>query len=1158
VETIKGLFPATNGVPTLRIGDGSPVAISKGLKVGAVLSGGQAPGGHNVVAGLYDAVKRTGPDSVFYGFCDGPHGIFNGNVTRIDDVMMDGYRNTGGFDMIGSGRHKIETPEQFAQSVAVCTQLDLDGLIVIGGDDSNTNAALLAEHFMAKGCKTKVIGCPKTIDGDLKCPPEIPVSFGFDTACRTYAELVGNVAVDALSAQKYYHFCRLMGRSASNIALEVALLTNPNVCLLGEEVQKKNLSLKQITQDLVSMIKQRSADGKNYGVVILPEGLIEFIPEFNAMIAEINELGDGLQESDVIAKLSPENAERFQYLPGFIRAQLLLDRDPHGNVQVAKIDTEQLLASCIEEELGRLKAAGEFSGSFTAQFHAFGYEGRAGLPSRFDATYCYVLGYTAGVLLASGATGLISSVKNLAKPVVEWQCGGVPVTSLCVVERRKGKDKPVIRKALVELEGPLSQPFQAWSKIRDMLALDDHYLCPGPLQYDDACPTSLNLPVTLQLELGGNLEAIDMSKPEPQKFGKFVFCPRPLNTRSTVQKWRSESVSKAGFVYDLSKVAGFRSYTTRPPVRADGDAIRKALPSTFAQPLIELKPSEKTADKEHFEPPSRVAAAPEARSAVEMAVPPGAKVGIVFCGRQAPGGHDALFGITEALRAKGGEAWGFVGGAKGLFGGHAVPMEEVVDQYRRTGGFELLGRSADRVSTTEHGVASEDDCDKVLATCKKLGLTGLILVGGCRTATDAMYLAEHFAKKSSSTAVILLPCGIEGSLLNPFVEASLGFDSASKTIAQLVANTCTDGASARKYYYFLRCMDGSSTGLECTSHLSMEVALSVKPNMVIIGEEVADKRLTMKDIVNNIADVICARAHAGKNFGTIVIPEGLFAAIPETRVLISELAKCKAKTLEEALPFLSTFSAALLKSFPEYIQKDFMKERQSDGMVDLSKVHSAEMIGELVEVELKKRKQTSGDEHPCAQNKIYKGSFSPVMQFLGYQARTSMPSDFDAQYGRALGNTAGILAALGCNGYLASVSGLAGPVQDWRLAGAPISAICDSTDEGVRVRPTPVPIHGAAWQQWVKQRAKIAEEDLYCNPGPIQFAGPDSQRVTETLTHRASQWGEAKNYLGTIDALEAKIDLLVQACRPGCEASLARVANRTLGSMEEILALMSE
>jgi len=1131
VDDIKGLFPTTHGVPHCTLGSGVAVAeAGGGLRVGVVLSGGQAPGGHNVVAGLYDAVKKTGPESAFYGFLDGPHGIFTGNVTRIDDAMMDSYRNTGGFDMIGSGRHKIETPEQFQDSQSVCQQLNLDGLVVIGGDDSNTNAALLAEYFASTGCKTKVIGCPKTIDGDLKCPPSIPVSFGFDTACRTYSELVGNIALDALSAQKYYHFCRLMGRSASNIALEVALLTNPNVCLLGEEVQAKDLSLKELTSQLVSLIQSRAAEGKNYGVVVLPEGLIEFIPEFNNMITEINELGDGLKEEEVLGKLSAANAEKFRFLPDFLRAQLLLDRDPHGNVQVAKIETEKLLASCIDQELRRLKSAGEFNGTFRAQFHAFGYEGRAGLPSRFDATYCYVLGYTAGALLAAGRTGLISSVQSLSKPVAEWVCGGVPITSLCVVERRKGKFKPVIRKALVELEGPLSQPFAAWASIRDRLALEDHYRCPGPLQFDHGCPTSLDLPITLALELGGSLEPLSEAKLVPQKFGAFLYCPRPLADRAPLQRWRTESASHAVAAVDAANMVGVLGEKTRPPLSTDCEQIHAAFPALFAAPLVEFK---------------------KAQDGLTPVVSSPPKLGMVFCGRQVPGGHDVLYGAVEALQAKGGTVVGFVGGVAGLYAGHAVSLDDVVADYRRTGGIELLGRTQDRLAS------SKEDMGKILNVCKSLGLTGLALIGGTRTATDAAYLAEYFAAEAAITAVVLVPCGIENSLLNPFVEVSLGFDSAAKTVAQIVANTCTDGASARKYYYFLRCMDGSSTGMECTSHLTVEIALSVRPNVAFDTAEVAEKRWTLKDIVGQIADVVCARAHEGKNFGTVIIPETLLAAVPETRVLLQELAKCTGKTVEATLLQLSEFSAALMKSLPSYMQEALVLERQSNGVVQLTQLQTEQLMADMVAAELKKRKAGADERPDVPKNKKYVGSFSSVSQFVGYQARTSMPSNFDSEYGRALGGVAALLAASGHNGYLASVSGLAGPSETWRLAGAPISAICSSTDEGVRVVPTKVALHGPGWQAWTKLRGQCAMGDLYNNPGPIQLSGCGCDNVTESLRQRASQWGPARNYISTLEELRAKVDLLSMACRPGCETNLARVANSTLSSMEEILDLMS-
>jgi diphosphate--fructose-6-phosphate 1-phosphotransferase len=386
------------------------------VRVGVVLSGGQAPGGHNVIAGIFDAIKSMSSESVLIGFLNGPHGVFSGNFVEIDGQFMDLYRNTGGFDIIGSGRHKIERPDQFAASQSVCETLNLDGLVVIGGDDSNTNAAVLAEYFAANGCRTCVVGAPKTIDGDLK-NEFIPISFGFDTACKTYSELIGNVALDAASSQKYYHFVRLMGRSASHIALECALQTRPNACLIGEEVVANGDSLSGITQSLVQMIVTRAAEGKDYGVVLLPEGLIEFIPEFNTLINEINEIlgaddegtdsaAPPLQhtEASVLAQLSNANKAVFSYLPANIKQQLMLDRDPHGNVQVAKIETERLLASTVAAELEHLRQQGRYDGNFQPQFHAYGYEGRSGLPSVFDSTYCYTLGNTAAILIMNGFT----------------------------------------------------------------------------------------------------------------------------------------------------------------------------------------------------------------------------------------------------------------------------------------------------------------------------------------------------------------------------------------------------------------------------------------------------------------------------------------------------------------------------------------------------------------------------------------------------------------------------------------------------------------------------------------------------------------------------------------------------------------------------------
>ena len=408
-DDIKARFPCTYGRARVLL-EADPSSMSetatRALRVGVILSGGQAPGGHNVISGIYDYIKKLSPDSEMIGFLNGPQGLYNAEYCIIDDQLMDSYRNTGGFDMIGSGRHKIEKPEHFHASMNTCVALKLDGVVIIGGDDSNTNGAVLAEYFEANNCSTKVCGAPKTIDGDLKVDPYIPISFGFDTACRTYSELIGNVGQDTLSSQKYYHFIRLMGRAASNIALECALQTRPNVCLISEEVEAKKSTLIEITKQVVDVILERSQKfKKNYGMILLPEGLIEFLPEFNCLISDINEVlarGTEATEDKVKKELSPANQEVFSYLPENIKQQLLLDRDPHGNVQVAKIETEKLLAQTVAIELGKLAREGKYTGQFSPQYHSYGYEGRSCIPSEFDATYCYALGQNVGALLAQG------------------------------------------------------------------------------------------------------------------------------------------------------------------------------------------------------------------------------------------------------------------------------------------------------------------------------------------------------------------------------------------------------------------------------------------------------------------------------------------------------------------------------------------------------------------------------------------------------------------------------------------------------------------------------------------------------------------------------------------------------------------------------------
>lgn len=492
-DKIKKIFPNTFGRPLVstRKADSNHF---KALRIGVVFSGGQAAGGHNVITGLLDALSSLNPKTKLFGFLNGPSGIVDGKYQELGFKTVDPYRNQGGFDLIGSGRTKIETDEQLSASLKTVTDLELNGLVVIGGDDSNTNAAVLAEYFLSKNCKTVVVGVPKTIDGDLK-NNYIATSFGFDTACKVYSEMIGNIARDALSAKKYTHFIKLMGRSASHIALECAIATRPNMTIIGEEVFAAKKTLEQITGDLCDVIAKRAEKGKNYGIILVPEGLIEFIPEVSTLISELNRLSQ--QQSSVTEHLTQESKRCFEALPESIQKQLLLERDPHGNVQVSLIDTEQLLIYTVKKELESRKQKGTFKGKFAALNHFFGYEGRAGFPSNFDAHYCYALGYTAALLVNHNLTGYMTCIRDLNRPVEEWKVAGLPITMLMNMEIRKGKEKPVIQKALVDLKG---RPFSYYKKHQEVWAIDDHYCYPGPIQFFGDPELTDSVPLTMLLE----------------------------------------------------------------------------------------------------------------------------------------------------------------------------------------------------------------------------------------------------------------------------------------------------------------------------------------------------------------------------------------------------------------------------------------------------------------------------------------------------------------------------------------------------------------------------------------------------------------------------------------------------------------------------------
>lgn len=494
---IEKLFPNTYGMPVAEFAPGG--ADLPAVNVGVILSGGQAPGGHNVIAGIFDGIKALNPESKLYGFLGGPSGLVDNEYMEITAEIMDEYRNTGGFDIIGSGRTKLEETDQYDKGAVNCKALGITALVIIGGDDSNTNACVLAEYYLANKTGINVIGCPKTIDGDLKTP-QIETSFGFDTACKVYSELIGNIQRDANSAKKYWHFIKLMGRSASHIALECGLQTQANVTLVSEEIEAKKMTLQQIVDDLAAVVAKRAANGDNFGVVLIPEGLVEFIPAMGALIGELNDLLADNANADrdfIISKLSAASAEVFQSLPTDIAEQLSMDRDPHGNVQVSRIETEKLLSKMVATKLDEMKAAGSYSGSFSAQNHFFGYEGRCAAPSNFDADYCYSLGYTAAALIGGEKSGYMSCVQNLTKPATEWKPCGVPITMMMNMERRHGHMKPVIQKALTELDGG---PFKMLAANRDEWALNTSYLYPGPIQYWGPAEVADLTTRTIQLE----------------------------------------------------------------------------------------------------------------------------------------------------------------------------------------------------------------------------------------------------------------------------------------------------------------------------------------------------------------------------------------------------------------------------------------------------------------------------------------------------------------------------------------------------------------------------------------------------------------------------------------------------------------------------------
>eukprot|EP00920_Eleutheroschizon_duboscqi_P001913 GHVT01004990.1.p1 GENE.GHVT01004990.1~~GHVT01004990.1.p1 ORF type:complete len:1120 (-),score=212.44 GHVT01004990.1:658-4017(-) len=1038
---------------------------------------------------------------------------------------MDKFRNMGGFDMIRSGRHKIETLEQKKQSLKVCRKLDLHGLVVIGGDDSNTNAAILAEYFESEGCSTRVIGCPKTIDGDLRAQL-VEASFGFDTACKTYSEFIGNLCMDVATSGKYYHFVRLMGRSASHIALECAMQTRPNLTLIGEEVQAKRTSLKQIVDEIVDLVVARHANGRDFGVILVPEGLIEFIPEMGELISEINQIVAG--GAFEVSRLSPGSRQVFDSLPSSIRDQLLLDRDPHGNVQVAMIATERLLILMVQKELERKK----HPGLFNPEPHYFGYEGRCGMPSNFDANYCCALGHAAAALVDEGLTGYMAVVRHLHRPPAQWEPAGVPLTQLMQFETRKGKLTPVIRKYVVDLQGPA---FKLFTQVREEWKTRDLYCCPGPIQLEGPLANRANFTITpptladLLPDKPANFETLKARQ-------HFVMS---LNQMSALQRERLASPVLASVCPQLTdSSSGFVASSSRASL--GGQETQKAILMNF--PLLCARSQNTMYDVAQSLPASpKMTVSGCSRSAKAEPILTGfggasllgrpgdakpLKVGIVITGQQAPGVSNILWGLAERIiNMGGGKVLGF-SGATGLLNKEFIEIEQGDLEFcRNQGGFCLLGRTSD----TEGTIAYPTQLARVKETCQQLDLDGLVMIGGRWTLTDSAVLAEYFLKHNLKTNVIGVPATQNNNLDPAYIECTTGFDTASKCYSQLIGNLLTDAASATKYWYFVRLMGRDK------SHVVLETALQGHPNVVLISERYADGDKTLDDVVQDIADVVAARAEEQKNFGTVLIPEGLVAELPQMRQLLNELSNIMAHVAAADLPAaekelvhmdvssdkytsrLSESSMDLLRVMPTFIRKQVIQIRHQ-GRFQLSKVATEELLSKLVSEEIAKRRSLG--QFPS-------GSFSPVCFYFGYQARSSLPSMFDCSLGLSLGLLAGMCIEANLTGYVPSMRGLCGPSHQWRPRPIPVSALLklhghsDVYAAKVPMVPSAMArLDGRAVQKVERASEMWRMEDRFCNPGPLQFYGPPMHFYTRYLFEQHHQ------YLEMLEELDSHISFL--------------------------------
>eukprot|EP00163_Fabomonas_tropica_P004294 TRINITY_DN1378_c0_g2_i1.p1 TRINITY_DN1378_c0_g2~~TRINITY_DN1378_c0_g2_i1.p1 ORF type:complete len:1178 (+),score=281.30 TRINITY_DN1378_c0_g2_i1:352-3534(+) len=1055
--------------------------------------------------------------------------------------------------------------------------MGLHGLVVIGGDDSNTNAAMLAEYFKAQGSSIRVVGCPKTIDGDLK-NDHIETSFGFDTAVKTFSELIGNLALDGSSSKKYWNFVRLMGRSASHITLECALQTCPNITLIGEEVAAKGSSLIDLTMEMCDVIQKRSEQGMDYGVVLLPEGLVEFMPEVHALIEELNELlakeeeeeqqqhqhqhsttststtpstpvgrappaspslqSPSVRSQSIADRLSAKSAQVFRFLPQSIRSQLLLERDPHGNVQVSRIETEKLFMMLCATEMQKRRRSGVFKGKFASLGHFFGYEGRAGLPSKFDSDYCYALGYTAGVLIQRGFTGYMANVRDLIKPASEWKVGGAPLTMMMNIERRHGKDKPVIKKALVELA---EQPFQALVGMREYWKYHDCYRNPGPIQftgptseltnftllYTHKCGLfplhSVNTPTrgaTISQSAFANNEytsakdVVNYSHLQVQRLSAVPIIPQAFRTGHRPEL----RVAAAGALQVDSDIAQqYRRISNQDPTEF-------VVPHNVHQPAVR-GPTPNTHDASG----TVTATVVERRKQSVDGDSEPLRIGFVFCGRQTPGGHNALWGAVKHLSEyhPDSRVLGFAGGTHALFKGEAVELTlDDILPFCNQGGFDALCRTADMIRSPEQ-------LEQAANTCRQLRLDGLLLVGGCTTSGDAAILSEHFLAHDVSTRVVVVPGTVDGDLKNDFIETCYGFDTAAKLFAQVVGNIQSDCNSAKKYWYFIRLMGRSH------SHLTLECALQTHPNAVLIGEEILSKRQSLSDVTNELCDLIDARSQLGKDYGVVLIPEGLINLFPEFELLITELEKFKCHTEESVDEKLPPYLSALFRSLPLSIRSQLLMTRESDGSVQYSNIETEKLLVSMISQELARRKKAGQ----------YQGKFSALTHFFGYQARCGLPTRFDSDLAYVLGVTATELVIAQQTGVVAYARNLLDDPTEWTTGGLPLAHVMSSDNPAKLVPSAEVDLHGKPFQLLKSKRQAWRLAEKYRNPGPVQFMGSASDTRPLTLDVERTYRHDV------LKAVQHKLDTIFSLCSSGSD-EVVQAADIGLDSVLKILSVM--